>query len=193
MHGADQALRTAVGGCNKAKDARTLARARQAVPRRRLVAWLRQLERDAKAAYGGQTASPQYKLLLPKSAAATLALPLSERYVAIKATVAALGGPDVPKVLLPAQNPAKVLMEMLDKGDSEVAAAQLALDHANAHLSTARTAWFAQYKSLHAALTQKFPLDPERVDSYFLQPNVKKPKKVLSGQAVVEAVPDAAA
>lgn len=179
MTAADQGLRAALGGKNKAQDNLTVVRARQAVPRRRLDTWLRQFEREAKAAFGGKIDTPQYKLILPRSAAKLLKLPLAERWTAVKSVVNALNGADVPKSLKAQQKAGADLIGKLTTCDTDVASAQNHLSVGMAGVQTARTTWHGAYRALHAALTQKHPLDPDFVDSYFLQPSVKAVVKVL--------------
>ena len=180
MAAEDKMFRGKIGARNVAKDALTRARAKQAVPRRRLATWYLQLERDAKAAYGGNTQASGYHKLLPQTAPRVLRLPLAERFAIIATAVTELSDSTQPIALHAALKPGEALVAALTVADVNVAKTQKSLDNAMVKLQDARTPWLAAYKSLAAALTQKFPLDKERVESYFLQPVVVRVKKAAT-------------
>ncbi len=177
MASEDKAFRAKVAARDVAKDGLTMARAKQAVPRRRIAAWYRQLERDAKAAYGGNTTASGFRKLFPRSAAKVLLLPLAERYAVIAAAVVELADPAQPKALQAFHKAGLTLVTSLAVADGAVAKAQKTLDDAIVVVHDARTPWLAGYRSLHAGLTLKFPSDKERVESYFMQPAVARVKK----------------
>ena len=175
LKASDQNLRKAVGARNQSADGLVEARARRGVPRRRLNKWLRQLERDAKAAFGGDTRCVAYVRILPRTAAQTLKLPHAERWKAVGNTVAALLHADTPKVLAASQKAGDALVKQLATCDATVTSAQAAVTAAMLDIKTARTAWFEAVRGLQGALQQKFTTDRDRIDSYFPE-STAKPK-----------------
>jgi len=168
MKGADEKLR------NVADDALTVARAKRGVPLRRFGMWLKRIERDAKAAFSGETGAVAYKRILPQSASKTLRMSFADRQKAFVDTLAALGHAETPKVLAAKQKEGHGWVIKLTAAGNEVESALATRREAVLGIQHARTEWFSALKGLVGALQQKFKSDRERIDSYF--PEVAKEK-----------------
>ena len=170
----DLALRASLGPRNQAADDLLEARAKRRVPRRRGVPWLKQGERQCKTSFHGETDSPEYRRILPKSAAKILALPEDERYLTIGNVVAALSQPQTPKELAAMAKAGAGFVAAQTTADAEVKKKQTALSQAILGIHAARAAWLDAYKGLFGQLVAKFKNDRERIESYFMATSTKK-------------------
>lgn len=171
---------------NDAADNLVKARAQQAIALLRLAKWLKQLALETTAAFGGKKKSLDYLRIFPVPASKMLAQGISDRVKSVEAVLKALAHPATPKTLTPAIKTGEALLKALNTASQGVVAAQLVVRDRADDIRAARQDWFKAYRSLHAALVQKFPDDLDRVNAYFDKPATGSP---VNGETATPAVP----
>lgn len=186
----DTILRAKVAERNTAKDHVTQARARRRNGERRMGVWLRQLGREANAAFEGKVKSLGYLRILPQAPSKLLALPQDERLAAVGDVLTALADPQTPAVLHKHLQAGQLLFDAWKARHQAVAAALGVMKNARHDVLVAREGWFAGYREVHASLRKHFADDPAMVDTYFDDP--PKGPAAIADPAEVAAEPEPA-
>ncbi len=167
-------LRTQRDARNNAVDDVVKARALRAIALLGIWKWLRQLNLDTVAAFGGKKKSLDYLRIFPMPPSQMMKQSAHDRVLSAQAVLKALAHPATPKALAPAIKPGEAALKLLQTREAGVTAAQAVAKDRVDDIHVLRAAWFTRYKSLESALALKFPDDAERVNAYFDEP--PKPK-----------------
>ncbi len=181
------ALRKHRDGRNDASDDLVKARALRGIALLAVSKWLRQLNLDTAAAFGGKTSSLDYVRIFPLAPSKMMAQAAADRIVSVQNVLKALGHAATPKALAPNIKTGEAVLKALTAREAGVVAAQAVVKDRVDDIRVARKAWFTAYKSLESALALKFPDDPERVNAYFDEPPKAKVDASLTEPVVVAA------
>jgi len=173
-------LRKARDARNDASDDLVKARALRGIALMAVGKWLRQLNLDTTAAFGGKKKSLDFLRIFPLSPSKMMAQASADRVISVQNVLKALAHPATPKSLAPHAKSGEALLKAFTTREAGVVAAQAVVKDRIDDIRVIRKTWFTAYRSLESALALKFPDDAERVNAYFDEPPKAKVDASLS-------------